>query len=123
MCVCTVLRYTLIKTFSQLAFAHRIFSGESIIWRFIVGDGDDSDFLRMRTNEKRGEKLNERVVGMMKHMYGDIFYANYVIERTHDFWLSTFKPIYMCVTLDLFSPFPSSLSFALCIKYIQYMQQ
>lgn len=27
---------------------------------------------------------------------GDIFYANYVIERTHDFWLSTFKPIYVC---------------------------
>lgn len=34
---------------------------------------------------------------MEKHMCGgDIFYANYVIERTHDFWLSTFKPIYVC---------------------------
>jgi hypothetical protein len=54
--------------------------------------------------------LNERVAEMMKHMYGDIFYANYVIERTHDFWLSTFKPIYMCiVTLDLFSPSPPLL--------------
>lgn len=48
------------------------------------------------TTIKNEEKKTFYLYGEEHMCGGDIFYANYVIERTHDFWLSTFKPIYVC---------------------------
>lgn len=76
------------------------FSGESIIWRFIATQTTRTSAMTVifkigTTTTTKNEKKKTFHLG--KHMCGgDIFYANYVIERTHDFWLSTYKPICVC---------------------------